>query len=136
MDISKKRVAATGTLHLKDAEGNLMYDNGDEKKPLRVHLFGPGSKQFATAQSIKQNKMVDRLRQTGKSKVTPEQQAEEDSDFLAGITDHFDNVTYENLTGYEMVKAIYKDRAIGFIAEQVNEYVKEWGNFSTPAQPT
>jgi hypothetical protein len=129
MDIKQYAVAATGKLHLRDANDELMYADGDLNKPMCVNLYGPGSKQYARAQAAQSNRMIDKLRRKGKSNDTAESRAAESSQFLADCTESFENVEYEQLTGNALAIAVYSDISIGFIADQVAKYLSDWSNF-------
>lgn len=140
-DIKKFAVSATGHLHLRDAADELMFADGadgkpDPAKPIAVNLYGPGSKQYARAQSQQQNRMVDKLKRKGKTDQTADQKAEEVAEFLAGCTAGFENLEYDQLQGEALVKAVYMDPSIGFIAEQVGKHLGDWGNFSKPSTKT
>jgi hypothetical protein len=130
MDIKKFAVAATGKLHLRDANDELMYADGDQSKPLCVNLYGPGSKQYARAQAAQNNRMIDKLKRKGKSDQTAEQRAAEAAEFLADCTESFENVEYEELAGDALAKAVYSDIAIGFIADQTAKFLGDWANFT------
>ncbi len=140
MDIKKFAVALTTTLHLLDAndkpmfstfpEGHEKAGENDESKPMRVNIFGPGSKQHAAASAKRNNRQVDLLKKKGKTDLTADEQTAERAQFLADCTDSWENVDYGDYTGKEMSKAIYSDHEIGFIAEQVGREMGDWGNFS------
>lgn len=135
MNIKKFSVEPVSRLHLRDASDNLMYADGadgqpDKSKPMAVVLYGPGSKEYAKAQAKQNNNLIDKLKRKGKSDQTAEQRAEETAEFLAGCTKAFENVEYDALEGDALAKAIYKDQSLGFVAEQVNKHITEWGNFS------
>lgn len=133
MDLRKRAVAETSVLDLKDAnDAQLICDVTGE--PCRVHLHSPGSKEYARATAKKHNRAMDRVRRKGKSDMTPEQIAEENAEFLADCTAGWEHVEIDQLAGHALSKAIYADRSIGFIAEQVNQHLGEWGNFTKPAQ--
>lgn len=127
-DVRKFAVSATGRLHLRDANDQLMYDdNGGE---IAVNLYGPGSKQYAAAQAAQHNRMIDKLKRKGQSVQTAEQIAEEKAEFLADCTASFENLEYEVLTGDTLARAVYSDITIGFIADQVAKHIGDWSNFS------
>jgi hypothetical protein len=130
MDIRTKAVQPTHTLHLRDASDELMYDDG---KPVTVTVYGPGSKQFAKAQASQQNRMLDSLKRKGKTDQTAEQKRAEQAEFLTECTSEFGNLTYGDLTGTAMAKAVYSDIEIGFIADQVAKDIGDWANFSKPS---
>lgn len=136
MDAMKLRVADTAPIHLKDADGNPMYDedaNGkpDPSKPVRIHVFGPSSKQFAQVEG-KQTTRVLKRREDNDGKATaptPEQRLAETAEDLAAITSSFEGLTYGDKQGTELFEAVYADPALGFIANQVQRFVQNWGNF-------
>ena len=130
MDIRTKAVATTGRLHLRDADEVLMFD-GD--KAVAINVFGPGSKQYAKAQTAQQNRMMDRLKRKGKADQTADEKVAENAEFLAECTESFENLEYNGLTGKALAMAVYSDNSIGFIAEQVQKYIGDWANFSTPS---
>lgn len=135
MDIRKFATEPTSTLHLRDAQDEFMYADGDESKPMRVTVYGPGSKVYAKAFAKKNSRLLDRVRSRTKSKASEEELQEEEAEHLASLTKSMENVSYGDLQGQEMFKAIYADLSIGFIADQVRSHIGEWGNFS-PKSPT
>lgn len=140
MDIRKFAVEPTSVLHLRDANDELMYVDGpdgkpDESKPMRVHLFGPGSKPYANAQAKAQNRMIDKLKRKGKMDESAEHKAKEQAELYASCTESFENVEYDKLEGRFLAMAIYQDESIGFIREQVGKHLGDWANFSKPSTP-
>lgn len=132
MDIRKHAVEPTARLHLRDAADELMYTE-DGKKEIAVNVYGPGSKQFAKAQSAQSNRMIDKLKRKGKTEQTAEQKAAEAADFLTDCTVSFENIEYDNLAGEALCRAVYSDLTIGFIADQVGKFIGDWSNFSKPS---
>lgn len=130
MDIKKYAVVETGKLHLRDANDELMYADGDQSKPMIVNLYGPGSKQYARAQAAQNNRMIDKLKRKGKANETAERRAAEAAEFLSDCTESFENVEYEALTDKSLANAIYSDITIGFIADQVSKFLGDWANFT------
>ena len=131
MDIRQHAVSETTVLHLRDASEELMFD-GD--KPCTVTIYGPGSKQYARAQTEQSNRLIDRMKKKGKTNQSAEEAAKEKSEFLAACTHSFQNVDYDNLGGDEKHKAIYSDPSIGFIADQVAKHLADWSNFTKGSQ--
>lgn len=132
-DISTKKVAETATLDLLDADESPLL--GEGKVQCSVTVFGPGSAEYAKAEAKKNNKVMDRLKRKGKADATPEEQRAQQADFLADITASFNGFTYTSpdgatLEGRSLYRAAYMDRGIGFIADQVQAFVGDWGNFS------
>jgi hypothetical protein len=136
MSIKKFAVAATAVLHLRDANDELMYKDGDDgqpdlTKPMRVHLYGPGSKQFAKASARNSNLNVERIKKKGKADQTAEEKTQETAEFLTTCTAKFENIEFEELQGEFLHKAVYSYLPLGFVAKQVNEFLGDWGNFTT-----
>lgn len=136
LNIKAHAVAETGKLHLKDAEGTLLYADGplgEDQKPTKlaveVVLFGPGSGEHSNALAKRQAAMMERLRK-GKKQPSGDESRQETATFLAAITERFENLEYDNLAGRDLAVAVYSDRTIGYIADQVAEFVGDWENFS------
>ncbi|MGK5053614.1 hypothetical protein [Janthinobacterium sp. RB2P8] len=134
-NIKKFAVDETSTLHLKDANDDLMYADGadgnpDKNKPMRIKLYGPGSKQYAKVQAASNNKLFTRLKKKGKEDQSAEDQAQEGVDKLAALTHSFENISYDDLAGEALHKAVYLDETIGFIPAQVNAHLNDWANFT------
>lgn len=127
-DIRKFAVEQTGRIHLRDASDELMYS--DDGKEIAINVYGPGSKQFAKAQSAQSNRMIDKLKRKGKTEQTAEQKAHEVADFLTDCTASFENLEYDALVGDALYRAVYTDSSIGFIADQVGKFIGDWGNFT------
>lgn len=131
-DITKQAVLATTAVHLKGADGEYLYD--DKRNPLRVHIYGPGSPQFAEVEARQTNRAVKRMQDNdGKIAVaSPETRDAEQAEDLAAITVRFENLTYPpagDAQGVELFRAMYADKSLGFIPAQLLKAVKDWGNF-------
>lgn len=130
-DIRKFAVEQTSTLHLRAADGELMYDDGDESKPCVAELYGPGSKQYAKAATAKEARAMAKLRARGpKMKISAEEELEHAAEFLTDCTKDLKNVHYGDLEGRDKFRAVYGDIEIGFIAEQIKQHLADWGNFT------
>lgn len=133
MDITKTAVADTAAIHLKDAKGEFLFDA--DSNPVRIHVYGPGSKQFAAIEAKQSARALKRMQDNdGKfSAPAPEVRAKEAAEDLAAITASFENFTYPaaaGKTGAELFEALYLDRSLGFITRQVTRFLDDWGNFS------
>ncbi|BBB65914.1 hypothetical protein UNDYM_1661 [Undibacterium sp. YM2] len=138
--IKKYALQSTGILHLRDGNEELMYaDNVDGQpdlnRPMRAHLFGPGTKVYAAAKAQAQNRAMDRLKKKGKSDMTAEDQAKETAQFLAACTKELENVEYDGLTGRDLHIAIYTDLELCFVPAQIDKWLADTANF-TKASPT
>ena len=132
-DISSLAVQDTAVIILENVDGEPLTNNdGDE---LSVTVYGPGSKPFQRAQGIRNRAILEHVRKGGK-KMRDDEQRELDADFLASCTVSFNGFGYKDLTGVEMFKQAYLDPSIGFISEQVNKAINDWGNFTKGSDKT
>lgn len=130
-DITKAAVQPTATLNLLSAENEPLLD--DNKKPLSITLYGPGSTEFQRANARRQNRVVDRLKKKGKADMTADEQRENNAEYYASLTISFNGWDYPpapNASGPDLFKAAYGDPTIGFIVDQVAEFVGDWANFT------
>lgn len=117
----------TGRLHLKDKHGNLAYtEDGNE---VAIVVFSPGSKQYAKAQAVRSNRMMDRVKRNGKSNQSAEEIAAERAEFLASVTESFENLAEGDLQGHALYKAVYANRRKVIIADQVEAFLNDTSNF-------
>jgi hypothetical protein len=125
-------MAETGVLHLRDASDEPMYADGadgkpDHSKPLRAHLYGPGSKQYAKAMNDKQNHNVDLLKRKGKTKESVEEFSRSNAEFLVACTASLENID-------EAPIDVYMDQQLSFIRDQIAVFLNETNNFM-PGSP-
>lgn len=126
-DISNLAVKETATIDLESPDGDVLTNDAGET--VSITVYGPGSKQFQKAQSVRNRAILEYVRKGGK-KMRDHEQRELDAEFLAACTASFNGFVYKDLTGYEMFKAVYSDASIGFISEQVNKAIGDWANFT------
>lgn len=128
MDATKLKAAPTGTIHVKDAAGEPLYDDG---KPVRIIVHGPGTQVFATVEARQSARSLKRLNDNdGKiTAPTAEERRAEVAEDLADITVGFEHLTYGDAQGIELFRAVYSDPDLGFITKQVNKHLADWGNF-------
>ncbi len=138
--LQKYEMVDVGILHIRDAEDELMYADGpdgkpDESKPMRIHLYGPGSKQQAKAQTRYKNSLVAKMaRKGGKVKLTADEERELDAQFLADVTKQFDNMgdlvpAGQDLAGEDLYLAVYGNQKLTFIPQQAQLYARDTSNF-------
>lgn len=130
-DITKTSVEETAELELVGPDESPLI--GEDKKQCTITLYGPGSEPFERAAAKRQNRLVDRLKRKGKADMSPEEQRAEQAEFLASVTVSFNGFGYPpagEATGKDLFRALYKDRKLGFITDQVQKFVGDWGNFT------
>ena len=134
MDITKLKAADTAAIHLKNADGELLYDGGDKNKPVRIIVYGPGSDAYGVVEARQSARAVKRMQDNdGKITVAPfEERVRETAEDLAAITVAFEHLEYPpaaEAQGVELFKALYADQKLGFITKQVTKFLADWGNF-------
>lgn len=135
MDIRDKAVEETSRIDLVDANETPLVD--DAGQPCFIVVYGPGSKQYASAQNKNQNRAFARLRKKGKVEQSVDERVRENAEFLADCTHSFsDNLRYGDLEGRELHIAVYSEQGIGFIAEQVSRHLSDWANFTKARAPS
>ena len=132
MDITTLRAADTAAIHLKNPAGGYMMD-GDA--PVRIIIYGPGSKAAASLGARQSDRAVKRLQDNDmKVVLLPyEQRMAEEAEDLAAITVGFENLDYPpagDKQGAELFEAVYADPALGFIKAQIAKASADWGNFT------
>lgn len=135
-DITAHAAQETGILELLNGQDEPLLD--DKGNRLSITLYGPGSKPYANAQAKRNNRTIERLRKKGKSELSAEEQAADTAEFLAACTVSFNGWEYGPAKGRgekEHFKAAYSEASLGFIRDQVAEYIGDWSNFtgSSPA---
>ncbi|WP_288935059.1 hypothetical protein [uncultured Sphingomonas sp.] len=135
MDISTLEIADSTVLHLKGADGQLLYD-GPDRKPVRVRLHSPGSAAFADIETKQTARILKRLDDNDgkRTAMSAEERLEQTAEDLADATIEFENLSDGNKTGRALSLAIYGNRKLGFIANQVSKHLADWGN-SKAASP-
>lgn len=127
MDIRKFSVSPTARLVLRDASDEVMLT--DDGKEIAVNVFGPGSKQYAKAHAEQHARLTKRIGTKGKGELSTEEKAAESAEFLASCTESWEGMEYDELSGVALSKAVYVDRSIGFISDQVARFINNWANF-------
>lgn len=119
------------TVMLVNANDEPLLDKAGDQ--LSVTVFGPGSKAYAKATAARTQRLLDRMAKKGKSKLTAEDQINENAEFLATITVSSSGWVYKGGADAASILAAYKDSEIGFITEQVQKASGDWANFSASA---
>jgi hypothetical protein len=136
-DITTQRAAETAAIHLKGLDGEHLYADEAREKPVRIVIYGPGSKRFAAVEAKQTNRAIKRM-QDNDGKVTaapPEQRAAEQAEDLAAITAAFENFDYPAPKGEswasdtERFEAFYRDATLGHLTRQITKACTDWGNF-------
>lgn len=141
MTSNLKKFALVSTIvhHLLDGDENPMYADGadgkpDLSRPMRAHMFGPGTKQYAKAQAAQSNRSMDRFKKKGKANMTAEEQSIERATFLAACTSQLENIEVDELSGDALAMAVYTDLELCFIPMQLDKLIGDTANFTKASQ--
>lgn len=128
MDVSKLKAAPTATIHVKDINGEPLYDG---EKPVIIKVHGPGSRLFGAVDARQTARTLKRMNENDGKVTAPtaEERIAELAEDLADITISFDGLSCGDLTGRELFLAVYGDPELGYIAKQVNRTLGDWGKF-------
>ena len=129
MKIKSLAVAATAFLHLKGPDGTFLYE---DKEPVGIDLYGPGSPVFAQIEERQSARAIQRRKDNdGQISLAPiaQRRAEEVQD-LVSLTASFRNIEVDDLTGAALHEAVYSDPSLGWIKAQAAKFVGDWGKFS------
>lgn len=132
MDLKKFEMSEWEILHWRDAAGELMYADGadgkpDPAKPIRAHLYGPGSSQYAEAQLVQLGHALERM---AKGEQAGSQTAQEKAEFLAKVTRELENVTSATgAVGQALYLEVYANPKLSFLVPQSTEFAGKHANF-------
>lgn len=121
-DFSAFFLSETSVVDLELPNGEPMTYQGE---PVRVHVYGPATTQYAKANDALQKEAAKRVMAAIGSKGKKEAEDKDaDAKFLVAITDRFENFPYPG-----GADAIYREPKLKYIADQVRAYVGDAGNF-------
>ena len=126
-----------GIVHLRDASDALMYATGpdgepDPSKPIRAHMYGPGSKQYARALSAKAARWLKFRERKGKADQSAEEKALDQTEFLVACTKMIENAESDTGdTGEAFFAEVYANDKLSFIRDQVSAFANDTANFTS-----
>lgn len=139
LTIKSLRASDTAVLHLKDVAGEPMFyvpagGAAEDKKPVLVTLYGPGSEPYRKAQLSAQRRVMH-LAKSGRKAFdrSAEERAADVAQLLVSITVGFEGLDTEGRALPEVLRELYADPTAGYIANQVNDFAADWANFSPSA---
>lgn len=141
MDIRKLSAEETAFVHIRDADDNLLHETNedgtpDETKAVGVTVYGPGTKTYAQAKAEQNRRLVALMRRKGRTNLSAEETAEESAKLLADCTKSFHYIEHGDKQGEALYLAVYGDKTIGFIGDQVSTFLGNWGNFTKGSTKT
>lgn len=124
-DITSLEIGDSAKYHVTDANGELQYDAVGN--PVTITIASPGTKRAAAAQFKRDDVRTQRavgLMGGKTSKRTEIDEINERAIFLAAITESLDGFSY---AGGPL--ELYKNMKLGHIADGVEKFYNERGNF-------
>jgi len=130
MSLKKYSLAETATLHVQDPDGELMYMDEEMKQPVMLHLYGIGSKQYQAAERRRQDSLANKFKRF-KNKAIPTEELEElRVDFLVRCVADSKNFALDGQEGEDLYRAVFSDRSLVFITDQVDRFISDQANFT------
>lgn len=134
-DITKLEIVDQGNFIVRNAAGQPQQDEAGND--ITITFASPGTKKFLQAKhnfdEKKSNGVVAQM--TGKSNKRDYQADINDrAEFFANITISFNGFQYGDRAGFEGYKAFFANPKLGFIVNEADKFVSEWGNFNPDSQ--
>lgn len=120
-DFSAFLLSPTGRVEINLPNGDPMMFNGAR---VAVNVYSPASNEYARAQAIMQRAARDKLLGGKKGAADVDESAEIDARFITAVTASVENFPYPG-----GVEAMYRERALMYIDQQVRAYLNDQTNF-------
>lgn len=136
-DFATLEISDSATYQVTDARGNDVVIGG---KPLTLAIASPGTKKAVAAQFKRDEnrnaRMVGSMAGV-KSKRTADDDMRERTEFLMAITEgcSHSNITYKGKSGLDAIRAMYLEPKLGHVADGVEKFHHDRGNFSPDSSP-
>jgi len=118
----------TSALDIDFPDGSPMLYPRKDGEQVRIHVYGPSTKQYQTAQEVLTREATKRVVAAMGSKKKEAEDKDADVKFLTAITASVENFPYPG--GAE---AIYREPKLRYIADQVRGHVNDTANFFADA---
>jgi hypothetical protein len=127
-NILSEAASETADQLLNKANGEPMI--GDEGQRCSITFYGPATDQFAAMQLAQRKRMRDQVARS-QDEVSIEADRRHKAEDLAAITKSFNH--FEIPGGFPdfaaQALACYLEPKLGFVRDQANAFVSNWGNF-------
>lgn len=126
-NINKLEIEDSAEYHVTDAAGNPQYLDAEEKQPVTITVISPGTKKAAAAEFKRNEARSARVMgaMAGKtSKRTEVDEINERANFLAEIAGQLNGFEYPG-----GAKALYQNLKLGHIADGIEKFHGDRGNF-------
>lgn len=127
-DFSQFLLSPTGRVEINLPNGEPMLYGGQR---VAVNVFAPASAEYARASAAVQRAARNKLLAGKKAANDDADNAEVDATFLTAVTRDIENFPYPG-----GAPAIYRERGLMYIGEQVRTYLNDEGNFFARSRPS
>jgi hypothetical protein len=125
-DFSQFLLSPTGRVEINLPNGEPMLFKG---RRVAAVIHSPASAEYARAQATVMRAARDRI---ASNKTTSEaDDFEEDARFLVAITANLENFPYPG-----GIDAVYRERRLGYIGDQIRAHIRDQGNFFAGSRPS
>lgn len=124
-DIKQLSIEDSATMEVRDAAGEVMPG-------LSITFHSPATKQYRRAKHAydqKRNSNVMAMMTSKEDKRTEDDEDRDVAEFLAACTISLNGFEYPGKAGFEGMKALYTDPALGHIADAANKFLGSRANF-------
>lgn len=131
-DPSTIEVCEQTTVHMKDANRTKIMEGGE---PVTITLWGPGSAEFQKAADARVQRRVARNKKVGDAPLSSDEVRDENITFLLDVTAGCSaNLAAPADATRAFFDKLYRNPKLGFWFEQLNDELKDWGNFTQASQ--
>ena len=130
MSLKKYSLSETAVLHVQTPNGDLMYLDDANKKPVLIYLYGVGSKQYQMAERKRQDALANKFKKYRNKTIPSEELEELRIGFLVDCVASAENFELDGQKGAELYEAVFSDRSLIFITEQVERFIGDQANFT------
>jgi len=130
MDFSAYLLSPTGRVEI-----NLPNGNGDpmlhEGRRVAINVYSPASAEYARADAAMRRAAMQKITSGRKAANETEEDAELEARFLVSVTSSIENFPYPG-----GIEAIYRERRLKYIGDQVRAYLSDQTNFFGKSKPS
>jgi len=130
MSLKKYSLSETAFLHVQTPDGEPMYLDDAETKPVLIHLYGIGSKQYQMAERKRQDALANKFKKYRNKTIPSEELEELRINFLVNCVASAENFELDGQKGLELYETVFSDRSLIFITEQVERFIGDQVNFT------
>jgi len=130
MSLKKYSLSEISVLHIQTPNGDPMYLDDAETKPVLIKLYGVGSNQYQMAERKRQDSLANKFKKYRNKTIPSEELEELRVDFLVRCVAGSENFELDGEEGAALYSAVFSDRSLIFVTEQVERFIGDQVNFT------